>query len=130
MLQGTPGCWRFNQSDEHKGILFSENEIWDKIQRILQSSCISLSSSDFKFELQDGNITTDSGMVSYHGYALLETRQVKLHNGQSEKLFKIRNTWGSFEWKGDWSDKSKKWNENPELKVQLNLVDRDDGTFW
>ena len=41
---------------------------------------------------------------------------------------KLRNPWGSFEWKGDWSDNSDCWT--PELKQRLGLVDADDGTFW
>jgi len=40
----------------------------------------------------------------------------------------LRNPWGTFEWTGDWSDKSTKWT--PELKKQLNFVAADDGIFW
>jgi len=40
---------------------------------------------------------------------------------------KIRNPWGSFEWKGDWSDNSQVWTE--EAKAIMNHVIADDGTF-
>ena len=44
-------------------------------------------------------------------------------------MIKLRNPWGQFEWKGDWSDESDKWT--PELEAKLKLVkDSNDGTFW
>jgi len=45
------------------------------------------------------------------------------------KLLNIRNPWGSFEWDGDWSDKSPNWTK--ELKDETNpVLDDTDGTFW
>ena len=43
---------------------------------------------------------------------------------------KLRNPWGSYEWKGAWSDGSKEWDENPLVKMRLRPKDGDDGTFW
>ena len=43
-------------------------------------------------------------------------------------LVLLRNPWGSFEWKGDWSDASDLWTD--ELKESVGFVDRDDGAFW
>ncbi len=40
-----------------------------------------------------------------HAYSLLST--TKINSG--ERLIQIRNPFGSFEWNGDWSDKSSKW---------------------
>ena len=47
---------------------------------------------------------------------------------EKEKLIKLRNPWGDFEWTGDWSDQSANWT--PELKSELNFTDEDDGMFW
>lgn len=40
----------------------------------------------------------------------------------------MRNPWGSVEWNGDWSDKSKCWT--PEAKEALGWTDENDGIFW
>lgn len=40
----------------------------------------------------------------------------------------VRNPWGSFEWKGDWSDKSEMWTE--ELREQCQVSIENDGKFW
>ena len=41
---------------------------------------------------------------------------------------KLRNPWGSFEWKGDWSDNSECWTD--QAKKQVGLTTADDGSFW
>ena len=43
---------------------------------------------------------------------------------------KLRNPWGSFEWKGAWSDGSKEWADTPLVKMRLRPKDEDDGSFW
>lgn len=42
----------------------------------------------------------------------------------------VRNPWGSFEWKGAWSDGSIEWAKNPLVKAILRPKDEDDGSFW
>ena len=44
------------------------------------------------------------------------------------RLCKIRNPWGNFEWKGDWSDSSDLWTS--ELKKKCNFTEANDGTFF
>lgn len=39
-----------------------------------------------------------------HAYAVLTIREVK-----GIQLLNLRNPWGDFEWKGDWSDTSPLW---------------------
>lgn len=61
---------------------------------------------------QSGSITmdghsesvTNEGLVLGHAYSILDVRQYK-----GQKLIQLRNPWGETEWKGDWSDQSKKW---------------------
>lgn len=43
-------------------------------------------------------------------------------------MLKLRNPWGSGEWQGDWSDKSKLWT--PQIKQQVKFTDGDDGVFF
>jgi hypothetical protein len=44
-----------------------------------------------------------------------------------EKLVRLRNPKGVTEWKGDWGDNSKKWNQiNPEFRAEI----KEDGIFY
>jgi calpain-15 len=40
----------------------------------------------------------------------------------------IRNPWGKFEWKGEFSDDSNLWT--PEDRQELNVQRANDGIFW
>ena len=65
-----------------------------------------------------------SGLISAHAYALIDARE--LDTGDS--LVRLRNPWGSTEWNGAWSDKSKELT--PAIRTLLRHVDADDGSFW
>jgi len=70
------------------------------------------------------------GLVTGHAYSILSDHTVTLSNGKSVDLVRIRNPWGTGEWKGDWGDSSKLWT--PDLKVQIpnnELSFGDDGAF-
>lgn len=68
------------------------------------------------------------GLVTEHSYGIIAAASVTGSDGAEAKICKLRNPWGSFEWKGDWGDESEKWTD--ELKEQLNIKTEDDGTFW
>ena len=51
------------------------------------------------------------GIVEGHAYSILDSREVQTETGV-ERIIKIRNPWGSYEWNGDWSDKSSKWTSD------------------
>lgn len=67
------------------------------------------------------------GLIDGHAYSLLGAAQVVDSHGRTARIVKIRNPWGSFEWNGDWGDKSPLWSES--AKEQMDYVDADDGTF-
>ena len=67
------------------------------------------------------------GLVSAHEYGVMWVKEI-LYMKNKVKLLQIRNPWGEFEWKGDWSDQSKLWT--PQLKNELNFVEEDDGLFF
>ena len=55
-----------------------------------------------------------SGIAAGHAYSLLQAREVRSKN-KTYKLVQLRNPWGSFEWKGAWSDDDNQhWT--PELR--------------
>lgn len=72
------------------------------------------------------------GLVPSHAYSVLEVRRAGTSLGMGGvRLVKLRNPWGSYEWKGKWSDGSKEWTENPEIAKEVGYVDdSSDGAFW
>jgi calpain-15 len=67
------------------------------------------------------------GIVPGHAYSIMDVRE--LHGF---KLICLRNPWGSFEWKGDWSDNSGMWNKHPLVKARIwpDTKNDNDGIFW
>lgn len=71
----------------------------------------------------DSNVSSQ-GIVFGHAYAILRVVAVDGH-----RLMQLRNPWGDTEWKGDWSDDSRKWTTR--LKRKMGMVaNKDDGSFW
>ena len=100
-LTGAPGKMTDFKPDEgRKAFQF----ILDNERKKFMMTCSSKS--------EDGVEQEDikSGIVSKHCYAILDCKKTS----RGDELIKIRNPWGSNEWKGDWSDKSSKWT--PDLK--------------
>ena len=69
----------------------------------------------------------DTGLVAGHAYSILDAKRF---NKGKQTLLKLRNPWGSFEWKGAWSDHAPEWDKNPTIKKLCKHVAADDGTFW
>lgn len=77
-----------------------------------------------------GNLQMDEeeytrvGLRPRHAYSVMDVRD----EGNQLRLVKLRNPWGHFSWKGDWSDDSSLWT--PELKAMLMPRGADEGVFW
>ncbi|NXD64970.1 CAN14 protein, partial [Eolophus roseicapillus] len=70
-----------------------------------------------------------NGLVAGHAYTVTGIRKVTCQYGP-ENLVRLRNPWGKIEWKGDWSDSSKKWELlSPKEKILLRKK-KEDGEFW
>ena len=77
----------------------------------------------------DGAAAQANGLIDGHAYTLLSVIEVG-NSGDSGhyRLLELRNPWGEFEWTGNFSDHSDKWNAN--LKELCDFSSEADGTFW
>ncbi|KAH9513830.1 hypothetical protein Btru_031511 [Bulinus truncatus] len=66
------------------------------------------------------------GLRSKHSYSILDVQDL-----EGNKLVRLRNPWGRYSWKGDWSDGSSKWKEVSEA-ARNNLLSfgEEHGVFW
>lgn len=72
-----------------------------------------------------------NGLVEFHAYSLLGFETIETRQGKRQHLVRLRNPHGKFEWKGDWGDRSKKWNQAAYAKDKRRLLEkRDDGCFF
>ncbi|CAL4119259.1 unnamed protein product, partial [Meganyctiphanes norvegica] len=64
----------------------------------------------------------DQGLRPRHAYSVLDVQDI-----DGIRLLRLRNPWGHYTWKGDWSDESQLWT--PEMRDRL-MPNNDDGIFW
>ncbi len=119
-LTGAP-CESFGNDDKQ----LPPDKIWEKIVDADRQNFI-MAADCGKKEIPEKQLTT-VGLVNNHTYTLIGAAEVDF-GGQRARLVQIRNPWGHQEWNGMWSDAWGGWT--PELKTQLQLVDKDDGTFY
>ena len=61
----------------------------------------------------------EKGLVGGHAYSVVQVKEVNVGGKEKKVLIQLLNPWGEFEWNGDWSDQSKKWEIYPDLKEKL-----------
>jgi calpain-15 len=117
-------------------------EIWKAIDLADEMNFIITAASD---DLDNGSDAYQDkvGICGSHAYSLIATYEITRNGpngawrklsfketptGQVERLVKLRNPWGSSEWKGSWSDTDPQWTDA--LRKQLQMTSNpDDGVF-
>ena len=92
-MTGAPG-FEYEVSDEDAWQKISEA---DRDQYILCAG-ISVGDDGQKEKLEE------LGLVAQHSYGLIGVLEGTDGEGNPVQLLKLRNPWGKFEWKGNWSD--------------------------
>eukprot|EP00753_Platysulcus_tardus_P008548 PLAT16095.1.p1 GENE.PLAT16095.1~~PLAT16095.1.p1 ORF type:complete len:894 (-),score=525.29 PLAT16095.1:252-2933(-) len=110
--------------------MIKDGRLWDKLKRYMGWGYLlgcSMSVHGGGFEEDSG-----SGILINHAYSILFFKEIG-----GLKFIKVRNPWGRGEWLGDWSDRSRNWEEHPDVEQEMKddpdaQFDRDsrDGTFW
>lgn len=108
-----------------KVLTHDDKDLWEHMLRAKQNGFLIAASAGATKASK--KLLEEMGLIGFHSYGILDVREINTYEGQ-ERLIKLRNPWGNFEWTGDWSDQSPNWTE--EIKHELNLQDEDDGTFW
>ncbi|XP_062379537.1 calpain-3-like [Sardina pilchardus] len=102
-------------------------DLWDIMFRAARSK--SLMGCGTPQGATSDNTVLPNGIVQGHAYAITGITQV-MSNNRPVRLVRLFNPWGHGEWKGDWSDKSSKWQTvSPEDRMSCLSI-REDGEFW
>ena len=128
---------------------YNENDLWVKLLKYQYKKFILTAGSDDLNNNGTDNFVSKIGIAGSHAYSLLGIYEMVFYKGKYiiipfdkrkqfiqmndkgiiiERIFKLRNPWGRGEWKGDWSDNDKRWNN--QLKQIMNHSIEEDGTFY
>eukprot|EP01022_Parablepharisma_sp_SALTPOND_P026586 TRINITY_DN64445_c0_g1_i1.p1 TRINITY_DN64445_c0_g1~~TRINITY_DN64445_c0_g1_i1.p1 ORF type:complete len:1204 (-),score=5.94 TRINITY_DN64445_c0_g1_i1:53-3520(-) len=102
----------------------NKDEIWLKIKAADEKDYIMTASGSGPLLSEE---YTAVGLIKNHAYSLIGVKEVS-YNGYPIRLVQLRNPWGEKEWNGEWSDSWPGWT--PELKRRVELVEKNDGTFY
>lgn len=122
--------------------LYSDEQLWTLLRKYdAQKALISASIGKRSDRVTDGpageQMLEREGLVAGHAYSIISAvelservRGVPKPNGKNFRLVHLRNPWGSYEWKGAWSDKSNMWQKYKSIAKQVGHTKGDDGSFW
>jgi hypothetical protein len=113
---GVPGVsiWHDNLNDTEK--------LWRKIKEADVKQYNLMAGTRGQGEENNG-----MGIYGGHAYSLISCHEVETAEGLV-RLVKLRNPWGSGEWKGAWSDDCDRWTD--ELREKVGATKAEDGIFF
>lgn len=113
-------------SDDKK----SDNDLFYLLSHLISKKCIVAAGTKGEDKTIEEGRGKEGGIVPGHAYTILRAYQ-PMFTTERLRLVKLRNPWGTFEWKGAWSDDSPEWKKHPQVKYELwpNIKDND-GCFW
>lgn len=110
---------------------YSNDNLWTLLKKYDKQKALmsaSIGKMDYRKSGKAGpsgeQMLEQEGLVAGHAYSILQAREVSenfdlMGKGEKFRLVCLRNPWGTFEWKGSWSDKSSKWKKYPNIKKQV-----------
>ena len=106
----------------------SDDDMFTLLARLLYKKCIVTAGTKGEDKTIEQGRKKDGGIVPGHAYSILRAYQPHFTN-ENLRLVKLRNPWGTFEWKGAWSDDSPEWKTHPLVKAEVWPNSKDnDGT--
>lgn len=97
------------------------DDLFEKLEGLMELEWTTCTSINGNFNANETK--KNYGLVTGHAYTILGAQEYK-----GIKLVKLRNPWGNFEWKGQWSDNDPNWT--PELKKAFGFKKANDGIFF
>ena len=102
---------------------FNSEDWWNTLLD-LHASKAKLVASSMKASF-DESLLKGLGIVPNHAYEILHVRQI---NGF--KLLHLKSEWADRLWCGEWSDKSKMWEQHSAISDALGIRNKADNSFW
>lgn len=111
--------------DDEVQLMLKRDQIWPLLQQAdEEGSLMSASTHGEDMWTEAAKPDREGGLVPGHAYTIISVREA-----HGFRLLNIRNPWGTFEWDGNWSDRSPLWTLK--MRKAINpVLDSSDGTFW
>jgi calpain-15 len=100
---------------------FSDEQTFQLVRTYIRAEALMTASIS-----NHGEAKRSDGLVAGHAYSLLDAKSFSggIH------LVRLRNPWGTFEWKGAWSDDAPEWKTHPKIQRLIKPSADNDGSFW